>query len=420
MKQLKFLTILKSRITIYAAAAVALFFTILILVNFFNPTNCLKRAVYAGNLQSVQRAIERGADVNISFERGHHVIVDALHNRRHSIVAVLTKAGANLDVPMNPKSGKIMRTEVFKNHKYYRESLMTMMQHMHLNRPSAEGLLPLYYALAQHDFAFADTLRYYGADVNTQDSLGRTLLHKVHGDAQVEYLLKTGATIDAQDNRGCTPLHVCLSTSSIERLIAAGADFSILNNCGTPPAHYALAHGNYQGYNTLVKHGADIGVVDSLGNTILMYAYVQSNIDLLESVEKDYCSLHPTECKKAKQKVINAAAGSAFSVLLSTSQKVKRIKMKNLHLGTRMRDLEIRKRNKRRGRRGRGKRGILKKINPLLRAVGTIWSIGEAWSAASAIGKIHHEQYILDQQFEAIMKKRTAAQEELRQQFLNC
>ena len=84
-----------------------------------------------------------------------------------------------------------------------------------------------------------------GADVNTADARGCTLLHLAADgghDELVRALIRRGAALDAPDKQGNTPLHLAAIHShedTVQELNAAGADRTIRNAAGKTAADVA-------------------------------------------------------------------------------------------------------------------------------------------------------------------------------------
>lgn len=84
-----------------------------------------------------------------------------------------------------------------------------------------------------------------GANVNTQDQFGQTLLHHAifHDHTEVvKALLKNGAILADPESRAQTPLHYAVARNRIEcakLLLAAGAPKNADNGLGQTPWDYA-------------------------------------------------------------------------------------------------------------------------------------------------------------------------------------
>jgi ankyrin repeat protein len=71
-----------------------------------------------------------------------------------------------------------------------------------------------------------------GADVNAQDSRGRTALHEAMAAPAVQALLDHGADVNAKDKDGKTPIFTTYDDDAIPLLLAHGADLTITNDYG--------------------------------------------------------------------------------------------------------------------------------------------------------------------------------------------
>ena len=90
-----------------------------------------------------------------------------------------------------------------------------------------------------------------GANIETQNNLGRTPLHTaVHNwsyngslKKTVEILIQNGAKIDAKDIHGQTPIQLavsCKQSSMVQILLRYGASLKIRNQDGSTPLEVAL------------------------------------------------------------------------------------------------------------------------------------------------------------------------------------
>ena len=111
---------------------------------------------------------------------------------------------------------------------------------------------PLLFACQHKNWACAELLLQYGADVNAQNTMFGSLLHNavVCGSLDcIEFLLQHGADVNCRNSQGSAPLHhirgfACLderAEAMIKVLLAAGADRTLRDNKGKTLADYLAA-----------------------------------------------------------------------------------------------------------------------------------------------------------------------------------
>lgn len=112
-------------------------------------------------------------------------------------------------------------------------------------------------------------------DVNTQDILGRTLLH-----------------IACEQN----------STAAVRNLLASGADTGLITVYGSLPLHYAAARGSLSICGLLLSMRGlsyDVNLPDSQDNTALYYAVNSKNVELVRFLLTEPHSMDP-DCGSPK------------------------------------------------------------------------------------------------------------------------
>jgi ankyrin repeat protein len=141
-----------------------------------------------------------------------------------------------------------------------------------------EGISPLYVALENGYFSFAQLLIENGADINAQTLKGRTLLHMgaARGLMQVaKMLLKHGCEIDALTTHDHTPLHLAVEYGHLDMvclLLEAGASPHARDNLQQQPLHLAAGQtksGAPDLVTALLQQGAPVNDVCARGLTPL-------------------------------------------------------------------------------------------------------------------------------------------------------
>ena len=120
-----------------------------------------------------------------------------------------------------------------------------------------------------------------GADLEAQDILGETPLHKAaennKNPAVTQALIDAGADLKVRDNGGFTPLHGAATWNNenpavLKALLAAGADPMARDDDGNTPLHLAARYENSAVIQALIDAGADLKVRNENGNTPLHLA----------------------------------------------------------------------------------------------------------------------------------------------------
>ncbi|KAJ5365577.1 hypothetical protein N7517_008463 [Penicillium concentricum] len=123
-----------------------------------------------------------------------------------------------------------------------------------------------------------------GSNVDSRDSLGRTMLHQAafqNCDDTLRLLLKRGADPMSKDSFGQIPLHMAcahvrsLFEDAFEILLEAGSDPNSRDINGETPLHQAVRAGFYWAPHMMVADGrADFMVKNNDGNTALHLAVI--------------------------------------------------------------------------------------------------------------------------------------------------
>lgn len=115
-----------------------------------------------------------------------------------------------------------------------------------------------------------------GADVNTEDSNGRTPLINAmrikNNNLMISILIESGANVNAVGASGCSTLYTAVAYKNIKivkMLVASGADINAVNMFGHTALHQATTNRNLGIIRLLIKSGADLYKKDIYGTTPL-------------------------------------------------------------------------------------------------------------------------------------------------------
>jgi len=115
---------------------------------------------------------------------------------------------------------------------------------MGIDIPNQNGSTPLNESCKYGNKAMVLLFMNRGADINTQDKDGNTILHSAcsndYGESIIEHLLQTDVLklINNQNKEGLTPLHFACKTinvKSIELLLKKGANVEVKDQNGNTP-----------------------------------------------------------------------------------------------------------------------------------------------------------------------------------------
>jgi serine/threonine-protein phosphatase 6 regulatory ankyrin repeat subunit B len=164
----------------------------------------------------------------------------------------------------------------------------------HINVMGEGGMYPMHIAASKGHFKILLLLLAHGADVDIRSSNGWTPLHEASFSGYLEAgrcLLDHGADIDARcnndDKKGTTSLNHALLIKNIEytrMLLKRGAAVDTVDTVGEAPLHKAAGALRYplQLTRLLLEHGADVDARNSKGETSLHYAVSLSYIEVAQ------------------------------------------------------------------------------------------------------------------------------------------
>ncbi len=152
----------------------------------------------------------------------------------------------------------------------------------------------LQYATAHHQTSVVSMLLVMGVDANALGSNGNRALDIscLNGDAAgARLLLEHGANPNLPNKVGSTPLHDAALSGNhsegtkdlIEVLLKHGANINAVDSDTTStPLHYAASFDRLEAVKTLVRHGADISLKNSMGFTAFQLAARNDFADICE------------------------------------------------------------------------------------------------------------------------------------------
>lgn len=367
-----------------------------------NPYRIMKRAFTTMNIDQLNRAIERGADVNRAIKNVYPIIL-SLRSGNYDFVEALAQAGANLNLTHKGISlaGQVAATG---------DSLSLAILGKYgadfhakadsLGRNVLTGIL-----VSGKQNLLPVALKY--TERNRLDATGKPPLHYVDflDSTTLHFLVHHGEDINAPDHLGNSPLHTAKSLVAAQNLHRLGADINATNNCGVPAIFYQVGNGNGRVYHYMLQNGAQVNTTDDYGQSILTYAMMTSNELLHRQVADNYCEYYPANCAKAQKHLKNAGIKALATVIYTkTAQRA----ILGRIAASQAAKVAVRRSIM---------KGVVKRVIPL---IGGILTAIDLLKVVDAVAE--YDRQIKEHRAEAerLKHEREEAQEILREQFLNC
>lgn len=279
-----------------------------------NQKDNLLSSVVNNSVNSVKRAIRRGANVNELTLTFTPLMIAAIRDENGLVISELIKGGADINatVKINPKvffgpdkedikriltlSGYLKIAALYPDTELLtplmlatilNESTAAILQLIkagaNVNAASDGGTTPLILAVkaSKNDLFIAELIK-SGANVNVRESNTLTPLmiavDKEKGNnLVVRELIKGGADVNAKSKGGVTALMIAAQWAQNElvalELIKAGADVNAKDDGGVTPLMIAAGlHEATSFIDELVKAGADVNATDKEGKNCIDYA----------------------------------------------------------------------------------------------------------------------------------------------------
>ncbi|WP_353287418.1 ankyrin repeat domain-containing protein [Wolbachia endosymbiont (group B) of Gerris lacustris] len=254
----------------------------------------LHKAVFSGCFDEVKLLIDKGVRVDVQDKHELTPLFYAVINNDEKMIKFLVEIG-NADVNL----GK------YNN--------------------------PLGMAISRGRMELAEYLIDKGADINRQDNIGRTFLHKAAEGgnlAAVKFLVEKGARLDVLDEWNDTPLHLAANvevnkghTEVVDYLIKNGADINLTHNY--TPIHLAITRGNLDMVKCLIDNGADLYIKRACDGTPLTYAKQQGQVEIVNYMDSVMSNLSLSKTVSLDNTNINIKYDLAANKLDTIEKSIK-------------------------------------------------------------------------------------------------
>ncbi|WIH81251.1 ankyrin repeat domain-containing protein [Brachyspira pilosicoli] len=288
-------------------------------------------AVYKKDYDMVKYLLDKGANPNTANNEKKTALMIAIANNNFDISKLLIQQGANINTKDEYGYTALMRAAMIGDYEMVK---FLLENDANINTKDNDGNTVLYYNIYYAGYGELENAKKifnllikYGADVNTKNNYGASLLNisyrpstalaqnremfkvlvengfdlesRIDGGEHspddynytplmiaaaindydmVKFLVEKGADVNAKTHFEYssveTPLLLSLdneNSSVAEYLINNGADINVTNEDGETPLMYASKVHNIKVIELLIQKGADINAFDNYGNTALIY-----------------------------------------------------------------------------------------------------------------------------------------------------
>ena len=220
-----------------------------------------------------------GTDVDAADANGITPLIAAVTSDQLEIVRLLLSAGADI----NARGPEDRTALIYAIQAEQPEMALFLLEQedVDLEARESHGSTPLVEAVVSRQLQVVEVLLERGADLNGPGPVGRTALHCVAPQLDVEmlkWLLRRGADPDARDDDGWIPLHwAAISTESLDSdevwdvqsalhlLLESRDDMNAANNAGQTPLHVAVQWAEPWLIKSLLEAGANPLAMDRGG-----------------------------------------------------------------------------------------------------------------------------------------------------------
>lgn len=226
-------------------------------------TSCINLYKEVAQIECISNQLKMGADINTRNSQGVPLLVAAAAERKHAIVRQLLGHNANPDIQ------------------------------------DYDGRTALIVSVKNNDLSLVKLLVAAGASLELKDSprplQGKTAIHytvEIYNtedqQAIIKYLINHGANINSVDGYKNTPLAIAAKKKKLDTvkyLLENGANVNSKNKSGATPLillNEVFDDSSQEILDELIKYGADINVTDRDGQTVLMAAVRQNDINRVQ------------------------------------------------------------------------------------------------------------------------------------------
>ncbi|XP_025155021.1 ankyrin repeat domain-containing protein 16 isoform X2 [Harpegnathos saltator] len=256
-------------------------------------------AARAGNMNVVKYLCEQfdmqafKIDVtNKDMKRPSH---EAAQFVQEDVLKYLLENGASVDALKRGDWTPLMLACTKSGHAAYRCIVTLLMAKANARLRNKDGWTPLLIACRAGDENVVDLLLKHMPDcIDERSNNGRSTLHiaAFHGHERVinSLVASRPSLLNAQDSSGSSPLHEAMKSGNLNaarRIVHLGADVSLVDNVGQTILHVAALTGNTEAVEYILRHNLiDVNREASFGITPLVAAQRSNHSDVVDILTK--------------------------------------------------------------------------------------------------------------------------------------
>lgn len=210
--------------------------------------------------------VSKGFDVDIFDEKNEPLIVRFVKENNVPMVKFLIEKNAKLNALGATKTPALSVAISNKN-----DEIMNLLleNKCDINQKGYMGFVPLMYACKFSNKKAVEELLKRGANIDAREYMhGLTSLMMVEDGKIAKMLIDAGAKVNDVDNLNASPLMRACNKDVAEVLIANGANIQAKDNEGKTALVYAIERELLEVVESLIKHGADIKIVDKFERVV--------------------------------------------------------------------------------------------------------------------------------------------------------
>ena len=246
--------------------------------------------------------IEHGANVNRADNYGYTPLIWAADRGRENGARLLIERGADLNSTDNGGKTALIWAVIKKR---YDMAKLLLNANADADIKDERGVSALCYAIDNNYGDFIELLAENKASLNIRTAKGFTALGwavKNSNGAVLKIALESGVTIDERDFSSRTALMLAVisrNQDAVNALIKNNASLDLRDDRGRTALIHSVDMWHYEIARILIKAGADLNIADNYGKNALNYACDKNYESIIEMLAENGADLNRRDCYKS-------------------------------------------------------------------------------------------------------------------------